>query len=138
MNERGKILRKLSRIVHVHSQLFFSVKPTVGCACVCSRSISRLVTKYSLSRLHATEVCQVRARDHVLTHVRCRFDTAPYCLRRHAPLLGEHTRDVLADTGATPEQLDALIAAGVVRHTHGKPVVEQHGRDPRLRTLMSA
>eukprot|EP00041_Stephanoeca_diplocostata_P034293 m.1157460 g.1157460 ORF g.1157460 m.1157460 type:complete len:168 (+) comp24495_c0_seq23:1504-2007(+) len=66
------------------------------------------------------------------------FATAPYRLRRHAPLLGEHTREVLAEAGASPQDIDALIATGVATHTRGKAIAEQHGRDPRLRTLMSA
>lgn len=34
-----------------------------------------------------------------------RFSAAPYRLRRHAPGLGEHTREVLAEVGLTPEDL---------------------------------
>ncbi|MDD7916342.1 CaiB/BaiF CoA transferase family protein [Actinomycetospora callitridis] len=33
---------------------------------------------------------------------------------RHAPALGEHTADVLAEIGCTPDEVDALAAAGVV------------------------
>jgi crotonobetainyl-CoA:carnitine CoA-transferase CaiB-like acyl-CoA transferase len=34
-------------------------------------------------------------------------------LYRHAPLLGEHTRKVLAEVGLTEEELDDLEAEGV-------------------------
>lgn len=32
-----------------------------------------------------------------------------------APALGEHTREVLAEAGLTPEQIDRLVAAGVIK-----------------------
>lgn len=39
-------------------------------------------------------------------------DTPPV-MRRAAPLLGEHTREVLGEAGLTGTQIDALLAAGV-------------------------
>ncbi|OWT75858.1 MULTISPECIES: CaiB/BaiF CoA-transferase family protein [unclassified Achromobacter] len=33
-------------------------------------------------------------------------------LRRHAPRLGEHTREILAQLGYTPAEVDAMLAAG--------------------------
>lgn len=35
-------------------------------------------------------------------------------IARHAPDLGEHTREVLIDFGLTPERIDALFSAGTV------------------------
>jgi crotonobetainyl-CoA:carnitine CoA-transferase CaiB-like acyl-CoA transferase len=43
-----------------------------------------------------------------------RFDTTPGRLRRPAPALGEHTREVLAEAGFTGTEIDALAAEGVI------------------------
>jgi crotonobetainyl-CoA:carnitine CoA-transferase CaiB-like acyl-CoA transferase len=48
-----------------------------------------------------------------------RFSGTPTELRRGAPALGEHTAEVLKETGVSQEQLDALVEAGVV--SIGKP-----------------
>jgi len=42
-----------------------------------------------------------------------RFEGTPVDVtRRHAPRLGEHTRELLHGLGYTPEQIDAMLAAG--------------------------
>ena len=48
-------------------------------------------------------------------HVRepAALDRTPAGLRRHAPRLGEHTREVLAKAGYGPAEIDALVASGV-------------------------
>jgi len=43
-----------------------------------------------------------------------RFERTPAAIRRHAPRLGEHTRDVLAEAGFSPEEVEALREKGVV------------------------
>ncbi len=40
----------------------------------------------------------------------------PGALRTPAPLLGEHTREILADLGCDAARLDALAVQGVIRH----------------------
>lgn len=44
-----------------------------------------------------------------------KFKTADVGPRSPAPLLGEHTREVLAESGMSDEEVDALIVAGVIR-----------------------
>jgi crotonobetainyl-CoA:carnitine CoA-transferase CaiB-like acyl-CoA transferase len=44
-----------------------------------------------------------------------RFSASPASVRRPAPQVGEHTREVLAEAGLTPEQIAALQEAGVLR-----------------------
>jgi crotonobetainyl-CoA:carnitine CoA-transferase CaiB-like acyl-CoA transferase len=41
-----------------------------------------------------------------------KFSDTPCSVTRHAPSLGEHTREVLAEHGYTEAQIDALIASG--------------------------
>jgi crotonobetainyl-CoA:carnitine CoA-transferase CaiB-like acyl-CoA transferase len=43
-----------------------------------------------------------------------KLSATPGSLRRAAPVLGEHTREVLAEHGYTSLEIDALVAAGVV------------------------
>jgi crotonobetainyl-CoA:carnitine CoA-transferase CaiB-like acyl-CoA transferase len=42
------------------------------------------------------------------------FSATPTAVTRPAPLLGEHTREILADYGYDDAAVDALVAAGVV------------------------
>ena len=35
--------------------------------------------------------------------------------RRHAPRLGEHTREVLSEAGLAPQEIDAMIESGAAR-----------------------
>jgi len=44
-----------------------------------------------------------------------RFDATPAALHRHAPLIGEHGDELLAEVGYSPAEIAALRAAGVVR-----------------------
>jgi crotonobetainyl-CoA:carnitine CoA-transferase CaiB-like acyl-CoA transferase len=48
-----------------------------------------------------------------------RFSATPMSVRRPAPLIGQHTREVLAEAGLDEAQISALAAAGVLR---GEPV----------------
>mgnify|MGYP001766279671 CR=1 FL=1 len=43
------------------------------------------------------------------------WSATPVGVDRHAPRLGEQSREILAEAGYAPEAIDALIAAGVVR-----------------------
>ncbi len=45
-------------------------------------------------------------------HPAAQFDRTPAALTRPAPLLGEHTREVLREAGLAPDEIDALYAAG--------------------------
>ncbi|MBX6391743.1 MAG: CoA transferase, partial [Frankia sp.] len=43
------------------------------------------------------------------------FDNARPTIRRPSPGLGEHTREVLAELGYGPAEIDQLVADGVAR-----------------------
>ena len=40
------------------------------------------------------------------------FSTAPFRIRRHAPRLGEHTAEVLAEAGLSSQEIQAVVRAG--------------------------
>jgi len=44
-----------------------------------------------------------------------KFSKTPLTIDRGAPLVGEHTREILAETGRSPQDIEALIQSGVVR-----------------------
>jgi crotonobetainyl-CoA:carnitine CoA-transferase CaiB-like acyl-CoA transferase len=44
-----------------------------------------------------------------------RFEAMPTPLVEQVPLLGEHTEEVLAELGRTPEQIAALRDEGAIR-----------------------
>lgn len=44
-----------------------------------------------------------------------KFSKTPSTIERGAPLVGEHTREILGETGRDPAEIEALIASGVVR-----------------------
>ena len=44
------------------------------------------------------------------------FSTTPAGLRRHAPRLGEHGREVLLEAGLGDDEVDALQRSGALRH----------------------
>jgi len=46
-----------------------------------------------------------------------RFSATPAAVTRTAPLLGEHTREVLREHGYAEAEIDALVAEGVVRES---------------------
>ena len=48
-----------------------------------------------------------------------RFSRTPASVRRPAPLIGEHGREVLAELGMSPAEIDALEASGVLRQPSG-------------------
>lgn len=43
-----------------------------------------------------------------------RFSETPMTVRRHAPMVGEHTREVLTELGYNEVQIEAMLAAGAV------------------------
>jgi len=47
------------------------------------------------------------------------FSATPTQIKRPAPLLGEHTREVLREYGYTDADIDAFVAGGVVEDTSG-------------------
>ena len=66
------------------------------------------------------------------------FSNAPFELRYHAPLLGEHTREVLKELGgATDAEVDEALAVGVVVQKEGKAIDPSKKRDAKLNDLLS-
>ncbi len=55
-----------------------------------------------------------RTGDRVVPGIPWRFDRSPNGLRRPAPLLGEHTEEILTQLGFLPVEIKALIDRGVV------------------------
>jgi formyl-CoA transferase len=49
-----------------------------------------------------------------MTRPAARFDATPAELRLPAPMLGEHTDEVLTEMGMSPEQLAEFHAAGLL------------------------
>jgi crotonobetainyl-CoA:carnitine CoA-transferase CaiB-like acyl-CoA transferase len=43
------------------------------------------------------------------------WSETPPSVRRHAPLLGENTREVLAEAGYAADEIERLLAAGAAR-----------------------
>jgi crotonobetainyl-CoA:carnitine CoA-transferase CaiB-like acyl-CoA transferase len=43
-----------------------------------------------------------------------RASATPASIRRPAPLVGEHTDEILTELGVAPDDIDRLAAAGVV------------------------
>jgi crotonobetainyl-CoA:carnitine CoA-transferase CaiB-like acyl-CoA transferase len=60
------------------------------------------------------EVEHPHAGRHKLIPPAVRFAEAPQSVRRPAPLIGEHTDEVLAEVGYGPEEVASLRAAGVL------------------------
>ncbi len=44
-----------------------------------------------------------------------RLDATPTSVRRHAPHVGEQSDEVLAEVGYSPDEVEAMRAAGAVR-----------------------
>jgi crotonobetainyl-CoA:carnitine CoA-transferase CaiB-like acyl-CoA transferase len=49
------------------------------------------------------------------------FSATPSELRLPAPLVGQHSREVLREAGLAAEQIDRLIEQGAVIQAEGKP-----------------
>lgn len=65
------------------------------------------------------------------------FDNAPFELMRHAPLLGQNTREVLVDVGVSNEEIDALLKEKVVVEEQAKAIDKSKTRDSKLNDLLS-
>ena len=46
-----------------------------------------------------------------------KFSETPGRVRRAAPLYGEHTEEVLRETGFSPEEIERMLASGAARGT---------------------
>jgi crotonobetainyl-CoA:carnitine CoA-transferase CaiB-like acyl-CoA transferase len=57
------------------------------------------------------------------------FSTAPFRIRRHAPRLGQHTAEVLAEAGFSSQEIQAVVRAGAAP-APDRPDSYQDTRDP--------
>ncbi|MNR22325.1 Bile acid-CoA hydrolase [compost metagenome] len=44
-----------------------------------------------------------------------RYEDTPTSIRRPAPRLGQHSREVLAEAGYGPDRIDAMVARGITQ-----------------------
>ena len=78
----------------------------------------------SVAQVHADPQTQARQMIGEVPHSRLglvktlnipvKLSATPGNLRRGAPLLGEHTREVLAESGYQDEEIDSLVSAGAI------------------------
>lgn len=61
-----------------------------------------------------TEIEHPRAGTVKVTNIPFRMSKTPGAIRRPAPLLGQHSEEILREAGVTDEQIDALKASGAV------------------------
>ena len=55
------------------------------------------------------------------TRAAAQFSNAPFEMRMHAPLLGEHSEEVLREVGGmSPAQVTALMQAGITKVVKGQ------------------
>jgi crotonobetainyl-CoA:carnitine CoA-transferase CaiB-like acyl-CoA transferase len=52
--------------------------------------------------------------DHELPALPLRFSRVPSWLSRPSPTVGQHNSEILAELGLTPDEIDALAAAGII------------------------
>ena len=67
------------------------------------------------------------------------FSAAPFRIRRHAPRLGEHTAEVLAEAGFSSQEIDALAGAGAAGRAQRTPPSDRrtHSHDRAAQILRS-
>jgi crotonobetainyl-CoA:carnitine CoA-transferase CaiB-like acyl-CoA transferase len=58
---------------------------------------------------------------HTVPGIPWRLSNGPNGLRRPAPMLGQHTAEVLVELGFSPTEIEALLASGAVRTVAGGP-----------------
>jgi crotonobetainyl-CoA:carnitine CoA-transferase CaiB-like acyl-CoA transferase len=68
----------------------------------------------TLAREMVVQVPHSRLKKHETLGAPVKFSGTPSVVERGAPVLGEHTREILAEYGYAAKEIDDLIAAGVV------------------------
>jgi crotonobetainyl-CoA:carnitine CoA-transferase CaiB-like acyl-CoA transferase len=73
-----------------------------------------LAEEQFIAREFFVEVCHPEAGTHLQTGVPWRFSRTPARVERPAPMMGEHSREVLAEfLGVTDAEYEELVAAGI-------------------------
>jgi crotonobetainyl-CoA:carnitine CoA-transferase CaiB-like acyl-CoA transferase len=68
----------------------------------------------TIAREMVVEVPHSHLKKHKAIGMPVKFSTTPNAVRHGAPVLGEHTREVLAEYDYSQEEIDALIASGAI------------------------
>lgn len=102
-------------ISHRSRQAWMEVLEPLGLPCGPINSVAEALTSpQTQAREMVAEIPHPTAGRMRVVGSPLRFSGAPGAIRRHPPLLGEHTDEILGELGYNPADLDRMRAAGVI------------------------